>query len=350
MKRRSSRKRKPLKRLAKSLWLQLPPLKIRLPRKLRRSRRSRKRSQLSLPRFKLPLSRRKLRRLKRSLKFPTFNKVKVSSLKRLNPFQQVSYAQEEQTNSLFLLSWLGYVLLFGSALDYLIILYPLQLTNPSWELQTFTQMVNNAWALLLAILLIFLPKRASISRLELQFLSLIRWGLFLGGVLFILLIPLGILNTQRIRETRVAELNRQQTVRTEELNNLQQAIESGQLSRVQLRRIATAFNLQATPNETPLRERLLEKVAEQKQQLRENITTRKNSRSRQLLGQAVRINSQALFIGAFLLRAWWEVRWLKKIQKRAQRSARRKRAQASSGERQPEQKPLDQQQVDETSE
>jgi hypothetical protein len=338
-----------LKRLAKSLRLRLPPLKIRLPRKLRRSKRRRKYSQFSLPRFKLPLSRRKLRRLKRSLKLPTF-KVKVSSLKKLNPFQQVSYSQEEQTNSLFLLSWLGYVLLFGSALDYLIILYPLQLTNPSWELQTFTQMVNNAWALLLAVLLIFLPKRASITRLELQFLSLLRWGLFLGGALFILLIPLGILNTQRIQESRVAELNRQQTVRTEELNNLQRALESGQLSPIQLRRIATAFNLQATPNETPLRQRLLEKVQEQRQQLRQNIATQKSSRSRQLFGQAVRVNSQALFIGIFLLRSWWEVRWLKKIQKRAQRSARKKRAQGSSGQTQPEESQLDQQQVDETSE
>ena len=348
MRRRSSRKRNPLKRLAKSLGLRIPRLKIRLPRKLRRSKRSQKRSQFTLPRFKLPLSRKNLRRLKRSLKLPAF-KVKVSSLKAVNPLQRVSYSSGEQTNSLFLLSWLGYVLLFGSALDYLIILYPLQLTNPSWELQTFTQMVNNAWALLLAVLLIFLPKRDSITRLELKVLSLIRWGLFLGGVLFILLIPLGIINTQRIQENRVAELSRQQAVRMEELNNLQRALESGQLSRVQLGRIATAFNLQETANETPLRERLLEKVEEQRQQLRQGTITQKNSRSRQLLGQAIRINSQALFIGAFLLRSWWEVRWLKKIQKRAQRSARRKAAEGSS-QMQPEDKQIDQQQADETSE
>jgi hypothetical protein len=53
-------------------------------------------------------------------------------------------------------NWLGYVLLFASAVDYFLIIYPPQLTNPEWELQPISRMVDHAWVGLIAVILVFL--------------------------------------------------------------------------------------------------------------------------------------------------------------------------------------------------
>jgi len=340
MKRRSTRKRNPVKRFFKSLPLQLPPLNFSLSRKFRRLKRSWKHSQFRLPSLNIRF-RKKSRWKKRGLSFPTF---KLPSFNLVSPFQQVSYSRQEETNSLFLLSWLGYVILLGSVIDYLLILYPPQLTNPNWEFQAFTQMVNNAWALLLAILLIFLPKRDFVRRLELNFLNLIRWGLLLGGILFILLVPLGIMNTIRIQQNTVAQFSRQETARTEKLNNLQQTLESEQLSQQQLQRLAVALNLQEVSNSSQLGTTLIEEIEDRKKQLRQQVTNQKGNRSRQLVGQSIRVNLQALLIGSFLIRSWWEIRWLKQIRKRASRKRHsQKKEQSSQNEEEmsPQPDPLD---------
>jgi len=326
MKRRSTRKRNPIKRFFKSSPLSLPSLNFSLSRKFRRLKRSWKHSQFRLPSLNIRF-RKKSRRRKRGLSFPTF---KLPSFNLLSPFQQVSYSRQEETNSLFLLSWLGYVILLGSVIDYLLILYPPQLTDPNWEFQAFTQMVNNAWALLLAVLLIFLPKRDFVRRLELNFLSLIRWGLLLGGILFILLVPLGIMNTIRIQQNTVAQFSRQETARSEQLNNLQQALESEQLSQQQLQRLAVALNLQEVSNSSQLDTTLIEEIEDRKKELRQQVTTEKSNRSRQLVGQAIRVNLQALLIGSFLIRSWWEIRWLKQIRKRASRKRYSQKKEQSS--------------------
>jgi len=205
-------------------------------------------------------------------------------------------------------------------------------------------MVNNAWALLLAILLIFLPKRDFVRRLELNFLNLIRWGLLLGGILFILLVPLGIMNTIRIQQNTVAQFSRQETARTEQLNNLQQTLESEQLSQQQLQRLAVALNLQEVSNSSQLDTTLIEEIEDRKKQLRQQVTNQKGNRSRQLVGQSIRVNLQALLIGSFLIRSWWEIRWLKKIRKRASRkkpSQKKEQSSQNEVEMSPQQDPFD---------
>jgi hypothetical protein len=236
-------------------------------------------------------------------------------------FTEVSSFLPNAKAFLVVLNWLGYVLLLASALDYLIILYPPQLTNPNWELQAFRDMVNNAWIMLLSLVLIYLPNRDYMRKFELKFLNLFRWGILLAGVLFIFLIPLGLNNTQRINQNTEAQLAREQAARQEQLNNLEQAVKNQDISLAQLQRLGEALGIEENKisENTKAKETLIAEIQNREQQLKKQIETAKRNRFRQLLRQAVRTHFGAFLIGVFLIRLWWESRWVKTIQRLSSR-------------------------------
>lgn len=256
-----------------------------LPRKHRRHKRSRN----WFPEIKLPLPR--------------------------NPLANLSFKIDDAQGFFLILNWLGYILLFASCVDYFLIFYPPQLTNPNWELQTFSRMVDNAWILLISLILIFLPTRTRIRRFEVNFLGFLRWMAFLGGVLFILLIPLGLINTQRIDQQTAEQLGLQQQARQEQLNNLGEAIRTQDIPLEQLQQLGSAVGIEESGNREAIKEGILTQIEQEKAQLREQVATAKAERFQQLIRRMVRTNVGALLIGVFLVRLWWETRWLKSLKR-----------------------------------
>lgn len=230
-----------------------------------------------------------------------------------NPLSNLPFQISDPQGFFIILNWLGYILLFASAIDYLLILYPPQLRNTQWELQTATSLVNNAWILLIAIILIFLPTRTSIRRFEVQFLSLLRWMVLLGGIIFILLIPLNVINSQRIDQQTTVQIARQQEAREEQLENLEEAIETQNIPPQQLQQLAQALGVEGNTDTNNLKETLITQIETQKQQLQQQATNLKNQRFQNLIRNAVRTNVGALLIGTFLVRLWWETRWVRSV-------------------------------------
>lgn len=239
-----------------------------------------------------------------------------------NPLASIPFNLIDRQRFWVIANWLGYILLFVSTIDYILILYPPQLTNPAWELQAFTRMVDNAWFLMLALILVFIPTRNSIRRYELNFLSLLRWSMLVGGAVFILLIPLGVINTQRINQNVTVQIGRQESVRQEQLDNLQNAIETQNIAPRQGRQLAEALGVEVSPSDPSFKEALIQRIQEQKQELRQRVAIAKGDRFRQLLRQAVRTHIGALLIGSFLVRLWWESRWVKEVKDQASNMAK----------------------------
>lgn len=234
-----------------------------------------------------------------------------------NPFAEISSYVAQTRDFLVILNWLGYILLIASLVDYVLILFPPQLTNPEWELQAFTRMVNNAWFLLLSLILIFIPNRTRMRRFELNFLSLLRWILLLGGVVYISLIPLAITNAQRIHQASITTVIEEETARQQQLTNVQEAIENQDIPQAQLERIGDALGLEEIPESDTVKEALIAKIREQKQQLRQEVEATRRERSRELLRRSFRTNLGAFLIGVFLIRLWWEARWLKLVREQS---------------------------------
>ena len=101
-----------------------------------------------------------------------------------------------------LLPIIGYLLLIVSLADFLHILFPLQLQNPDWELQTIGALVEQCWLFLIALALIFtryfLDNQEPIREIDLIAIRWIRWIVLILAIFFLLSIPLVIVNTKRL--------------------------------------------------------------------------------------------------------------------------------------------------------
>ena len=260
--------------------------------------RSKRRSRRSRKPFQNPLA---------EIKLPSFR----------NPFANLPFKVDDAQRFFLILNWLGYVLLFASVVDYALIIYPPQLTDPNWELETFSRMVDHAWILLLSLILIFLPTRTNIRRLEISFLSFLRWMVLLGGVIFILLLPLGLLNTQRINQETVEELSIEQQNRQQQLSNLQEAINTQNVSEEDLQQLGQALGIDQPAQTEDLRGAINEEIDQQQEQLRQQVEIERGERFEELIRRTVRTHIGGLLIGVFLLRLWWEAKWVKSVKNSA---------------------------------
>jgi hypothetical protein len=101
-----------------------------------------------------------------------------------------------------LLPVIGYAMAIASLADFIYLLFPLQLQNPTWELQTLGALVEQGWGFLVALALIFSrylsDNHKEIRPIELVILKWIRWLVLGLAILFILSIPLIVLDTVRL--------------------------------------------------------------------------------------------------------------------------------------------------------
>ena len=109
--------------------------------------------------------------------------------------------------TLALIRVIGYVFLAFFLFDFADTLIPLRLTNPTWEFQTFGALVEKVPVLFLAYAMIYLGRNFGRKPLEQFLLSLITWLALILGLVYLLMIPISIINTNRL-----LTLNHQQTL------------------------------------------------------------------------------------------------------------------------------------------
>jgi hypothetical protein len=93
---------------------------------------------------------------------------------------------------------LGYGLLAFSLLDYIHIVTAPRFTDPVWEFQTIGALVEHAAIPLLGLILVFYRHEGYIGKREKNFLGFLSWLCLLLGLLYLLMLPLGVADTWRI--------------------------------------------------------------------------------------------------------------------------------------------------------
>ena len=277
----------------------LPKLpRLHLGRKLKNARLPSP-PQLRFPRYRISLP---------PLRIPSLNLYKLR-----NPFQKLSLGTVDKEGLVILLNWLGYILVMISAVDYFFILYPPQLTNTTWEFQAVAQMISNAWFMILGLILIYLPNRVQIRGIEIFFLKGLRWLILTAGIIFILLLPLTIVNANRLYQDAVEQIDQQQVAQQEQLDEINTALEAGNLPYFQQQRLRNQWNIETIPPSSSLEVVLIETLQQRKEELKEQAQSQKENRFRQFFRQGGRNSLAGLLIGAFLIRLWWMSRWLKHL-------------------------------------
>jgi hypothetical protein len=109
-----------------------------------------------------------------------------------------SHAQAALLRALPLLRWTGYGLLLLSLFDLLVILLPPSLMNPAWEFQTIGALVERAPVPLIGFVLIFLGEQELRRKGEARLLQVLSWLTVAAAIGFLLMAPIGLINTVRI--------------------------------------------------------------------------------------------------------------------------------------------------------
>lgn len=216
------------------------------------------------------------------------------------------------------LRWVGYGLLFLALLDMITIIIPPQFMNPVWEFQAMGGIVERSAAPLIAMVLIFFGERNLRGRFEEPLLSFFSWLSLLLGVLFLLMVPLGIFNTLRIEQQSSEQIDTQVEQRMSDIETVQGQLEQT-TSEAQMRELLSRLDTQGRSPDIQNQEQ----VSEIKQELsgflsntaqRTKIEAEQTRRNRRitLLKNSLKWNIGALVSGVLFVTIWKSTVWARK--------------------------------------
>ncbi len=214
--------------------------------------------------------------------------------------------------SIGILRFAGYGLLILGFFDYINIFIPPQFLNPVWEFQTLGSLVERVPVPFLGLVLVFYGERLYREKLEKQLLRWLSWACLLVGVLYLLLIPLGIrdgvrINTsneallrsqasQQIAQTEQIEERFNKATSTEELNNLLKALKSPETSL-------------DTKNPQVFKEQVVSRLNNYQKTIEQQSEANLKSQRLVLLKKAVKWNLGALVSGVLFIYLWRVTEW-----------------------------------------
>lgn len=121
----------------------------------------------------------------------------------------------------------GYSLLVLALLDFIHILVPPQFMDPMWEFQTIGKLVERVPVPLLGLMLVFYGDAQLRRKREIKLLKFLSWASLIIGVLFLLLIPLLVLDSSRLNNQINDQINSQLNQQVSGLQQLQTKVSQG---------------------------------------------------------------------------------------------------------------------------
>lgn len=209
--------------------------------------------------------------------------------------------------SLALVRMVGYGLLVLALFDLITIFVPLRLTNPVWQFETMGAIVEKVAVPLIGLALISLGEADFRTDFEEKFLKFLSWLCLIVGVLFILLFPLGIINTWQVKMISNNQINNQflqqkaQMERAEEKLNKLKDKELENYIKSQGRTLDNQTAEQA-------KEQFLAKLNKDKQQMQTRFEEVKANRRLVLIKNSVKWNLGALVAGVLFIYIWNRMR------------------------------------------
>lgn len=218
-----------------------------------------------------------------------------------------------QTASLFRL--VGYGLLLLALFDYVTIFIPPNFTNPVWEFQTIGALVEHVPIPLLGLILVFYGEANFRQKLEKRGLKFLSYFALVAGVLFLLLLPLGLNDTWRINTQNKAQVSSQLARGTSQLQQIKQQLSQASTPEDISRLFSGTNNSIDTPNVENFQEfrsQLLTEVDRTGQNLRTQAEAVQSNQRFNLFKNSAKWNLGALVSGLLFIRIWYSTRWARR--------------------------------------
>jgi len=212
---------------------------------------------------------------------------------------------------------IGYALLVLSLFDYISVFIPPKFLDPVWEFQTMANLVERVPVPCLGLMLVFYGENLFREKIEKPFLKLLSWAALIVGVLFILLIPLGIRDSLRIDTNNEATIRyqaNQQMSRSQQVEQvLNQATTPEQIANA-LTALNNQRNLPPQIKQDPekAKNQILSNIGNAKKRLQEQSEGAMKSRRQALIKQTIKINLGALVSGCLFIYLWRISSWARR--------------------------------------
>lgn len=209
---------------------------------------------------------------------------------------------------------IGYGLLLFALLDTIALFIPPQLLDPQWELQTIGSLVERVAVPLIGFALIFYGEGSRRLGWEPPVLKLLSWLSLLLAILFILMIPLGIINTIRLERRLATQINTQleqgQTQIEQVKQELQQANTPEEMQNLLSRLNAgNAPNISSTQQFEEVKKELSSFITNAETNITTQAETTKSTRSLNLFRNAIKWNLGALISTVLFIIIWRSSSW-----------------------------------------
>lgn len=221
-----------------------------------------------------------------------------------------------------LLRVIGYCLLILALFDTIDILVPPHFMDPAWEIQTIGQLVERVPVPLLGLGLVFYPKsdfRSKWEGLPNKFLS---WASLLAGVLFLLLVPLLVVDNSRIDDQINYQINTQVTQQLSGLEQVEKQLNKATTAQ-DIDGVIARLNLKGLPpnikNQRQLKSRILSEITKAKKTIRSQALAAGADRRSALLRSSFKWLLEALVSGATFIYIWGITCWVRRGSRRPQR-------------------------------
>ncbi|MDF5714697.1 MAG: HpsJ family protein [Rhizonema sp. NSF051] len=209
--------------------------------------------------------------------------------------------------------FVGYILLTFSLIDYVEILVPTHFIDPVWEFQTMGQLVEHIWAPLLGLTFVFIQQQY-ISRFELQILSFLSWLSLIFGLLYLLMLPLGINDSITIYNDTSAQITDQAVQQKEQFSKLKQLVNKAQTN-IEIHNLDKIINPQSSTQSNDSPQSLKNKLSRQVETLAlQASNTAKSARgdlANNLMKKAVKVNLGTVLAGVSLITVWHLTDWVR---------------------------------------
>lgn len=204
----------------------------------------------------------------------------------------------------------GYALLALSLFDIVDIFIPTRFVDPVWEFQTVTNLVERVPVPLLGLVLVFCGET------NLRIFRFLSWACLVVGLLFLLLVPLGISSTWRINQQNQQQFTTQFTKQTAQIEQLKALLNKATTAQ-ELSNVLTRLNPQGRVpqinNPQQVKNQLLAQISQAESRGQAKAEASRANASLLLLKNALKSILGALVSGFVFLSVWYQIRKVAKV-------------------------------------
>ncbi|WGV28993.1 HpsJ-like protein, cyanoexosortase A-associated [Halotia branconii] len=180
-------------------------------------------------------------------------------------------------------------------------------------------MVDHVWSILLGLMFIFLYSQSSIIKpKQLSILKFFSWVALPIGIVYLLMLPLGINNSLTLYKNINNQFTNQQAQQQEQLQKVTEKLKTVN-SQQELTNIANSLNLQneiaASKSPQDLKNKIYQQIQTSAQNAVSTANVAKREQIKNLIKTAVRINLGAIISGVCFIILWRLTRWTRIIEK-----------------------------------